>query len=180
VRITVKSENGSTLDENLLDYAEEKIGKIEKFYSNIQEADLVLSELRGRNVAEVTIKVSGKIIRAETEGSNIRGAIDRLSDKLETQMRKYKERQIDLSRKSARTAPIHEANLSVEKEKWSDIVREKKFFVEPMSDEEAIEQIELLGHDFFLYYRMSGKNNHLALLYRRKTGGFGVLIPEIK
>jgi len=180
MRITVKSENGATLDENLLDYAEEKIGKIEKFYANIQEADLVLSELRGRNVAEVTLKVAGKIIRAETEGSNIRGAIDRLSDKLETQMRKYKERQLDLSRKSARSSISHENAPVSEKEKWSDIVREKKFFVEPMSDEEAMEQIELLGHDFFLYYRMGNKNNHLALLYRRKNGGFGVLIPEIK
>lgn len=180
MRITVKSENGATLDENLLDYAEEKIGKIEKFYANIQEADLVLSELRGRNVAEVTLKVAGKIIRAETEGSNIRGAIDRLSDKLETQMRKYKERQLDLSRKSARSSISHENAPVSEKEKWSDIVREKKFLVEPMSDEEAMEQIELLGHDFFLYYRMGNKNNHLALLYRRKNGGFGVLIPEIK
>jgi putative sigma-54 modulation protein len=180
MRITVKSENGSTLDENLLDYAEDKIGKIEKFYSNIQEADLVLSELRGRNVAEVTIKVAGKIIRAETEGSNIRGAIDRLSDKLETQMRKYKERQLDLSRKSARNTSSNDHILGAEKEKRSDIIREKKFFVEPMSDEEAIEQIELLSHDFFLYYRMTAKNNHLALLYRRKNGGFGVLIPEIK
>lgn len=180
MRITVKSENGSTLDENLLDYAEEKIGKIEKFYNNIQEADLVLSELRGRNVAEVTLKVAGKIIRAETEGNNIRAAIDKLSDKLETQMRKFKERQIDLSRKSARNVSNHENTPTIDKEKWSDIVREKKFFVEPMSDEEALEQIELLGHDFFLYYRMTQKNNHLALLYRRKNGGFGVLIPEIK
>lgn len=180
MRITVKSENGATLDENLLDYAEDKIGKIEKFYANIQEADLVLSELRGRNVAEVTLKVAGKIIRAETEGSNIRGAIDRLSDKLETQMRKYKERQIDLSRKSARSNISHENAGNSEKEKWSDIVREKKFLVEPMSDEEAMEQIDLLGHDFFLYYRMGNKDNHLALLYRRKNGGFGVLIPEIK
>lgn len=180
MRITVKSENGSTLDENLLDYAEEKIGKVEKFYSNIQEADLVLSELRGRNVAEITLKVSGKIVRAETEGTNIRNAIDRLSDKLETQMRKYKERQIDLSRKAARTNLPHEMNKNTEKENWKDIVREKKFFVEPMSDEEAIDQIELLGHDFFLYYRMTTKNNHLALLYRRKNGGFGILIPEIK
>lgn len=180
MRITVKSENGSTLDENLLDYAEEKIGKIEKMHGNIQEADLVLSELRGRNVAEVTLKVAGKIIRAETDGSNIRGAIDRLAVKLEAQMRKYKEKQIDLSRKAARTTTNHEVSQEPEKEKWSDIVREKKFYVEPMSDEEAMEQIELLGHDFFLYYRMTSKANHLALLYRRKSGGFGVLIPEIK
>jgi len=180
MRITVKSESGSTLDENLLDYAEEKIGKVEKFYGNIQEADLVLSEVRGRNVAEITLKVSGKIIRAETEGSNIRAAIDRLSDKLETQMRKYKERLQDRSRKVTKDTYPSEDRSEPEKGSGNGIIREKKFYVEPMSDDEAVEQIDLLGHDFFLYYRMSGKAGNLALLYRRKSGGFGLLIPEIK
>ena len=92
MRITVKGNTGSIMDEYILDYAETKIGRIEKFYNNIQEADLVLSESRGRNVAEVTLKASVKIIRAEAQASDIRAAIDKLSDKLEIQMKKFKEK----------------------------------------------------------------------------------------
>lgn len=183
MRITIKSENEPSIDDQMLDYAEEKLGKVEKFFNNIQEADLVLSETRGKSVAEVTLLVSGKIIRAETQGATIRAAIDKLSDKIEAQMRKYKERLIDRSRKNARESNTLEKNIvgviPPIPPTPSEIIREKKFPVEAMTDEDAIEQIELLGHDFFVYKRIQGDKDTLAVMYRRKDGGYGVLVPEI-
>ncbi len=103
MKITVKSSSSQCFDENTLEYAEEKLEKLEKIFQPIREADLVFSESKGRHVAEVTIFVNGKIIRAETSDANIRTAIDRLQDKLERQIRRYKEKSIDKKRHSKRT-----------------------------------------------------------------------------
>lgn len=182
MRITIKSENDASIDDQMLDYAEEKLGKVEKFFNNIQEADLVLSETRGKSAAEVTLLVSGKIIRAETYGANMRAAIDKLSDKIEAQMRKYKERLIDRSRKSAReSSTLEKSIVGIEvpiAPVPNEVIREKRFPVEAMTDEDAMEQIELLSHDFFIYKRIQGDHDHLAVIYRRKDGGYGILVPE--
>ncbi len=181
MRITVKSEQNGSFDEKMLDYAEEKIGRVEKFYSDILDTTLVLSDKKGRTSAEVTLRLNGKIIRAETEEPNLRTAIDRLSDKLEAQLRKFKERSVDRTRKVSKGNPeiSFSAPVATEQE-IDDILRIKKFAVTPMTDEEAIEQMELLGHDFYLFYRMRGEKEGLTLLYRRKNGGYGLLIPEWK
>jgi putative sigma-54 modulation protein len=179
MRISIKSENNGSFDETMLDYAQGKIGKVEKFYNEIQDTTLVLSEKKGRTTAEVTIRLNGKIIRAETAEQSLRTAIDRLTDKLETQMRKFKERNVTLHRKS--TKDTHEAYPETfPPDLDNPIIRTKKFTIEPMSDEEAIDQMELLGHDFFLFYRMKGENEGLSLIYRRKDGGYGLLMPEWK
>jgi putative sigma-54 modulation protein len=181
VRITVKSENNGAFDEKMLEYAEEKIGKVEKYYSDIQDTLLVLSDKKGRTSAEVTIRLHGKIIRAETEEQNLRTAIDRLTDKLESQMRKLKERMIDRTRKVSKenyATPVYNEKLIAND--MTDIIRVKKFLLEPMTDEEAVEQMELLGHDFYLFFRSKGESEGLTLLYRRKNGGYGLLIPELK
>ena len=169
MRITVKGDTGFVIDEYILDYAEAKIGRIEKFYNNIQEADLVLSESRGRSVAEVTLKASGKIIRAETQAPDIRAAIDKLSDKLEIQMKKFKEKLKDRARRTDQEKVKLASSESIIESKPL-IVREKRFPISPLTDDEAIEQMELLGHDFFIYYRVSDNKENLAVLYRRKDG----------
>jgi putative sigma-54 modulation protein len=179
MRITVKGNTGSTIDGYILDYAEAKIGRIEKFYNNIQEADLVLSESRGRNVAEVTLKASGKIIRAEAQAPDIRAAIDKLSDKLEIQMKKFKEKLKDRARHGDQEKINFENSGNIVESKPL-ILREKRFPISPLTDEDAIEQMELLGHDFFIYYRVNDNKENLAVLYRRKDGGYGVLIPELR
>lgn len=179
MRITVKGNTGSTIDEYILDYAEAKIGRIEKFYNNIQEADLVLSESRGRNVAEVTLKASGKIIRAEAQAPDIRAAIDKLSDKLEIQMKKFKEKLKDRARHGDQDKINIENSENIVESKPL-ILREKRFPISPLTDDDAIEQMELLGHDFFIYYRVSENKENLAVLYRRKDGGYGVLVPELR
>lgn len=181
MRITVKSEQNGSFDEKMLDYAEEKIGRVEKFYSDILDTTLVLSDKKGRTSAEVTLRLNGRIVRAETQEQNLRTAIDRLSDKLEAQLRKYKERSVDRTRKVSKGNPDISFSTPVATEQEAtDILRIKKFAIAPMTDEEAIEQMELLGHDFYLFYRMRGESEGLTLLYRRKNGGYGLLIPEWK
>ncbi len=182
MRITVKSEQNGSFDEKMLDYAEEKIGRVEKFYNDILDTTLVLSDKKGRTSAEVTLRLNGRIIRAETEEQNLRTAIDRLSDKLESQLRKFKERSVDRTRKVSKgnNPDISFSDPVATEQEFVDILRIKKFTVAPMTDEEAVEQMELLGHDFFLFYRMRGDNEGLTLLYRRKNGGYGLLIPEWK
>lgn len=179
MRISIKSDNNGLFDETMLDYAQEKIGKVEKFYNEIQDTSLVLSEKKGRTTAEVTIRLNGKIIRAETQELNLRTAIDRLTDKLETQMRKFKERNVEKHRKNTKDSHEHIAQTFTP-DSENPIIRTKKFAIEPMSDEEAIEQMELLGHDFYLYYRMKSDNEGLSLIYKRKNGGYGLLMPEWK
>ena len=179
MRITVKGNSDLNLDEDILDYIQNKIGRVEKFYSNIQEADLVISELRGRSTTEITIKAEGKIIRAESQAQNIKASIDKLSDKIETQMKKYKERLKDKSRKEKQGERIliPEDNS---KEFEVLIEREKRFTITPLTDEEALDQMELLGHDFFIYYRLNNGKERMAVIYKRRNGGYGILLPEVK
>ena len=176
MKIIVKSSSSHCFDESTLTYAEEKLEKLEKIFKPIREADLVFSESKGLHMAEVTIFANGKIIRAETTDSNVRAAIDRLKDKLERQIRRYKEKAIDKKRHVKKEFP--EEKVEVVEEEHPEIIREKKFSIVPLSDEDAIEQLELLGHDFFLYYRISKNYKGLAVLYRRKDGGYGLLMPE--
>ena len=179
MRITVKGNSDLKLDESILDYAQNKIGKVEKFHSNVQEADLVISETRGKCSAEVTIKADGKIIRAESQAQSIKASIDKLSDKIETQMKKYKERLKDKSKKERQEERI--AVNEDEKEEFNQVIeREKRFIITPLTDEEALDQMELLGHDFFIYYRINKGKERIAVLYRRTNGGYGILLPEIK
>jgi len=176
MKITVKSSSSHCFDESTLSYAEEKLEKLEKIFQPIREADLVFNESKGVHMAEVTMYVNGKIIRAETKDTNVRSAIDRLKDKLERQIRRYKEKTIDKKRHVKKEFP-QEATPILEEE-MPQIIREKKFSIVPLSDEDAIEQLELLGHDFFLYYRISKDYKGLAVLYRRQNDGYGILMPE--
>jgi len=176
MKITVKSSSSHCFDESTLSYAEEKLEKLEKIFQPIREADLVFNESKGVHMAEVTMYVNGRIIRAETKDTNVRSAIDRLKDKLERQIRRYKEKTIDKKRHIKKEFP--QEVTPILEEEIPQIIREKKFSIVPLSDEDAIEQLELLGHDFFLYYRISKDYKGLAVLYRRKNDGYGILMPE--
>ena len=181
MRITVKGNSDLNLDEGILDYIQNKIGRVEKFYSNIQEADLVISELRGKSTTEITIKAEGKIIRAESQAQNIKASIDKLSDKIETQMKKYKERLKDKSRKERQEERVVTNEDENVKEEFNQVIeREKRFTITPLTDEEALDQMELLGHDFFIYYRLNNDKEHIAVIYKRRNGGYGILLPEVK
>jgi putative sigma-54 modulation protein len=166
-------------------YAEEKFGRIAKIYDNENLiADVMLEAQRNRSnpdrfVAEVTLVLKGHVVRAEEHASDIHAAIDLAAAKAEKQMRKYKSRVIDRRAgkhpaTAVKTAP-GDGQLSVPEEEEPVVTRVKVVDAQPMSEEEAILQLELLGHDFFVY--RSTDTSEINVLYRRSTGDYGVIQP---
>ncbi len=155
--------------------AEKKLSKLERYFTQEPEAIVRFRQQRGgRNIAEVTMSVNGLILRAEEDSNDMYLSIDRAVDKLESQIRRYRTKmgkQIREARAEAEPAvePVYEeANY--------DVVRTKKFAVKPMEVDDAITQMELLGHNFFLF--MNSETETMNVLYRRNDGSYGLLIPE--
>lgn len=173
VRIQITG-RGVTMQDDVVDYAEAKIGKLDKYFSGIQSAQIIFSSQKTFRTCEVTIRASGKIIRAEHKGSEFKESVDIVAEKLERQVRRYKEK--FQTRKKANHDVIDEP-IYVEEEEFETpkIVRVKEVPVKQMLYDEAIVQMELLSHDFFVFYNVeSGRVN---VLYRRKDGDYGILEP---
>ncbi len=154
---------------------EEKLGKIDKYFNNDMDVRATIRAKKSRQTIEVTIiPVSGNIIRAEDSEENLYAAIDVVVDKLSKQLRKYKTKLIN---KSQDNASIRFENIesSIENESDSEIniVRRKKFGIKPMSEEEAILQMELLGHSFFVF--TDSETNEMNVAYKRKAGDYGII-----
>ncbi len=175
-----------TVSEPLRDYATEKIGAAMKTFDiKPMKADVVLHvEKNPANpnpaVAEVTLSVKKHIIRTEEAGEDMYAAIDVAAAKVSRQLRKYKTRVIDKKNRSGKTSDLFkDENPTVEKiaedivDRDEDVVRVKELELEPLTQEEALIQMDLLGHDFFLYEdKMTGATN---CLYRRHSGGYGLI-----
>ena len=117
---------------------------------------------------------NGTILRAEERHSDMFAAIDAVRDKLQRQIKRFKEKQVRV--KARAQAAAVEQELLPEEEVFPRIVRNKRFTVNAMTPEEAIEQMELLGHDFFVFYDSDA--SALNVLYRRRDGNYGLLQPE--
>lgn len=155
----------------LRSYAEDKIGKFEKFVSNITEANVTLSVEKYRHKAEVLLKVNGVLIQAEGVTGEIYSAIDEVVEKLEKQVVKYKEK-LRTYRKGEKKPGGTGAG---EFERGGRIIKHKRFDMKPMSPEEAVDQMDLLDKDFFVFAnQVSGDIN---LVYRRKDGNYGLIEP---
>ncbi|MDO4963793.1 MAG: ribosome-associated translation inhibitor RaiA [bacterium] len=169
---------GKKLDvtEAIKSYINEKIGRLDKYFENPNDiVATVLIKLRGNlQVVEVTINASKFILRAEESNKDLYASIDKVSDKLERQIRKNKTR---MSKKINKNY-IRDFILDFDEPEENDDVIVKRKVVEdkPMTEEEAILQMELIGHEFFAY-RNSDTNN-INILYKRKDKGYGLL--EIK
>ena len=171
---------GSKLDitEAMETYAKEKIGKLEKYLENSEDANAtILAKIHGHlHIVEVTIPLKNLILRAEERQEDFYAAIDTVIDKLERQIRKNKTRINSKKNKEAKDFAydyIEEIEDEEEKEK---IVKRKKIEVKPMDEEEAILQMELLGHQFYLY--KDAETNKPALVYKRKDGDYGIIEAE--
>lgn len=171
-------------------YVEKKVERLERYLPQAREAkaELVYSETRAaadRYTAQLTIWTNGRILRAEESTGDIFASIDAIVDKMSRQIERYKGRRYNHKRREAAagaadadlaaTTLAEEAELEAE-ENLRNVVRTKRFLVQPMTQEEAAEQMELLGHDFFIYFSVEAKA--LNVLYRRKDGNYGLLQPE--
>lgn len=152
-------------------YAEEKIGKFDKYLSNISEAVVTLNVEKYRHKAEVLLKVNGVLIQAESVTGEAYSAIDEVVEKLEKQVVKYKEKHHDYRKGEKKS-------VGTETEKPAQgarIIKHKRFDMKPMSSEEAVHQMELLDKDFFVF--TNDKSGDINVVYRRNDGNYGLIEP---
>ncbi|WP_195971565.1 ribosome hibernation-promoting factor, HPF/YfiA family [Clostridium thermobutyricum] len=176
MKVTVMSKN-IEITPALREMIEKKISKLDKYFEKEVDAKVTISVQKSRHIVEVTIPFSGIMLRAEEATEDMYKSIDMVEEKLVRQIRKQKTK---LSRKynqSLRFAEIATDLEEVEETKGK-IVRTKTFAVKPMSSEEAVLQMELLGHNFFVY--QDTDTNNISVLYKRKDGNYGLLDPEYK
>jgi len=168
----------------LRQYAEEKLGKLARYFHQVQAAQVVLSVER-RNavgmaqVVEVTVWGDGIILRGEEASADMYASIDRVFEKLRKQIEKYRsrfiqKRRIDESRKRHRQVISAEAALRAGPAEPA-VVRIKRFPLRPMTVEDAVIQLELLGHSFFVFRNADGEE--VNVLYRRTDGQYGLIVP---
>lgn len=163
------------VSDSLKSRAEKKLSKLERYFREEPEATIRFKMQKGaRNIAEITINAGGVILRAEESSNDMYLSIDHAVDKLESQIRRHRTK-LEKRIRSSELEPV--AEVPAFEEQNYDIVRVKKFSVKPMSVEDAITQMELLGHDFFLF--MNEENESMNVLYRRHDGAYGLLQPDI-
>lgn len=157
------------------EYAEKKIGKLEKYFAKSNELTAnVLLKVRGKEqTVEVTIPIKKIVLRAEETNKDLYAAIDLVSEKLERQIRKNKTR---IAQRKLKTNDI-EINVDFDnseiEEAKDKVVKRKQMDTKPMSEEEAILQMNMLGHEFFIY--KDDENGNTCILYKRKDGDLGII-----
>lgn len=156
----------------LKSYAEEKIGRFDKYLSNITDAVVTLSVDKYRHKAEVLLKVNGVKIQAEGKTDEVYSAIDQVVDKLEKQVVKYKEKQHDYRKGEKKPVGTPAAGAS----ERGAIIKHKRFDMKPMSSDEAVNQMELLDKDFFIF--TNDRSGDINVVYRRDDGNYGLIEPE--
>ncbi len=177
-----------TLGDTFRDYANEKIGRLSRYLPAVGHAIVdVRREAKGSNgrfVVQVTLDVNGTYLRAEERATQLEAAVDAASDVLARQAKRLKERKLYRSQRRV----DKEALVAAPESKGEPplppgaevisghVVKRKSFTVKPMTEAEAIEQMELLGHSFFLF--RDDDREELALLYRRRDGDYGLILPE--
>ncbi|MCC5638505.1 ribosome-associated translation inhibitor RaiA [Nostoc sp. CHAB 5844] len=177
------------ITEAIRDYVHQKIEKAVSHFQNItNEVDVHLSVARNprinpKQAAEVTIFANGSVIRAEESSENLYASIDLVADKIARQLRKYKERRQD---KKTHAQPTNEVVVTEQvvpdligdrtPELPSEVVRTKYFSMPPMTLAEALEQLQLVGHDFYMF--RNAETGEINVIYERNHGGYGVIQPR--
>lgn len=191
MQLVIKGKN-LEISDALRHYVEKKTARLPRFLNDLMTLTVELAVEKTKNaekrqIAQITANNGGTILRAEVRAADMFAAIDSVVDKLERRITAYKERLYYKERIAAGRAqpaprptrqPASEEVIEEEEEAIAtgEIVRVKRFPVKPMSPEEAIEQMELLGHDFFVY--RDAATDDIRVIYRRYGGGYGLLIPE--
>ncbi len=175
MRYTITGRN-IDVTEGLKSAVYEKIGKLEKFFAPDTEAHVTLSVEKDRQKIEVTIPVKGSIIRAEQTSSDMYVSIDLVEEIIERQLKKYKNKIIDRKQSGGDFFNQEFIEKEYEEDDTIQIVRTKKFDVKPMDPEEACIQMELLGHNFFVF--MNSETNQVNVVYKRKSNTYGLIEPE--
>ena len=176
MKVTVIAKN-IELTQALKEIVQKKISKLEKYFEVEVEAKATLSVQKSRQIIEVTIPFNGAILRGEESTEDMYKSIDLVEDKLERQIRKQKTRLSRRNNGSLKFVAINDGRLDSIGEDEGSLVKVKKFGVKPMNSEEAILQMDLLGHNFFVY--QDAESSKFNVVYKRKDGNYGLLEPEL-
>lgn len=181
MQIIVKGKN-LDMTPALREYAEEKVSKVEKYFDRIMKTEIEMSvernpKISNNQVVEVTVFTNGPVIRAKESATDMYQAIDLVSSKLERQARRAKKKMIDRSH-HAKNPFKDPALIAIEEEEVETepvIVKTKRFPLKPMTPEEACLQMDLIGHDFFVF--VNADTEETNVVYRRKDGNYGLIEP---
>ena len=168
------------LPKSLHNYAEKKVGKLDRYFKNEAEANLVFSVEKDRNKVELTIRSGGTILRVAESTSDMFASVDAAVTSMERQLRKHKKPRLEKRlRQGAFVQPEAGEETSfvpdVEENDFQ-VVRTKKFPIKPMTVDEAILQMDLLGHSFYAFKDEDG--GAFAVVYKRNDGGYGLIEDE--
>lgn len=175
--------------DRITDYVQKKVVKLDRYLNGVEQARVDLAYVKSarsaadRQVAQITVRGRGIILRSEERSDDIYSALDTALEKLQRQMERYKgkhHRGRGDGRSAAEVVPV--PTVEVEETEFAEpapfIARRKHFIITPMDEMEALEQMTLLGHeDFFVFYNV--KTNAVNILYRRRDGTYGLIEPEI-
>ena len=174
MRYTISGKN-IDITPGLKSAVENKLGKLERYFSPDTEVQVTMSVEKGRQKVEVTIPVKGSTIRAEQDSNDMYVSIDLVEELIERQIKKYKTKIID-KKQSASAFSDTFIQEEAEPEETINIVRTKRFAMKPMDPEEACLQMELLGHNFFMI--LNAETEQINVVYKRKANSYGLIEPE--
>ncbi|GBC95999.1 Ribosome hibernation promotion factor [bacterium HR16] len=172
------------------EYVEKKIGKLQRHFKNFRSASVVHEEIRGRHTIEITLNGDGIVLRAEESTNDLRATVDRVVDKLEAQIARFKGKRFRSLAKREREDMLHAEEITLMLEAVGEepasepdedtppfrVARIKRFTLKPSTLEEAAMEMEMLQHDFHVFLDMETQG--VRVLYRRKDGTYGLLIGE--
>ena len=166
-----------TVSQGLKTAVEDKLGKLERYFTPDTEVVVTLSVEKERQKIEVTIPMKGNIIRSEQVSNDMYVSIDLVEEVIERQLRKYKNKLVAREQEGGNfKQEFFDAEDNIEDDGEIKIVRTKKFGFKPMYPEDACVQMELLGHDFYVF--CNAESDEVNVVYRRKNGTFGLIEPE--
>ena len=174
MKITISGKN-IDITPGLRETVTEKLGKLDRYFTPDTQVNVTLSVEKERHKIEVTIPVKGRIIRSEQVSNDMYVSIDLVEEVIERQLRKYKNKIIDKKQNAENFQKAYVDNDYLENEEIH-IVRTKKFDIKPMYPEDACVQMELLGHNFFVF--MNADTDQVNVVYKRKGNTYGLIEPE--
>ena len=176
MRVSVIAKN-TTATPALKDMVEKKLSKVDRYFNPEVEAKATLSVQKNKQKVEITIPFNGVVLRAEEATDDMYKSIDLVVAKLERRIRKQKTKLSRRNNESLRFKTFDEVAVEDELiEENGKVVKTKKFGIKPMSVEEAILQMELVGHNFFVF--QDADENKIVVVYKRKDGDYGLLEPD--
>jgi len=182
MELKVVAKNDVPVSPAIKDYATKRIGKMSRYLPSINEGKIEISKEGARQpeqrfVVQVTLDSNGVLIRAQERGEDITTAVDKVVDALTTRISRYKGKRFDKSKSTLRTMEPVSETQEIPDEEMGRVVKTKQFTLKPMPLDEAIQQMELLGHDFFLF--VDSDSSKTNLLYRRKDKHYGLIEPDM-